>query len=138
MKEILLQYMLIIFLVIGIGYLLYLLKDRGMELYEDYFGLTYAILNTLQSDERGRQNIKRILRTVGEAVRFIEIEYFNESNEKKETEAVKLVYELLQEDGFESPIDEQSIRYIIRISSAMLPCKKEIAELKQLDENNKS
>ncbi len=109
-----------------------------MELYEDYFGLTYAILNTLQSDERGRQNIKRILRTVGEAVRFIEIEYFNESNEKKETEAVKLVYELLQEDGFESPIDEQSIRYIIRISSAMLPCKKEIAELKQLDENNKS
>lgn len=138
MKEILLQYMLIIFLVIGIGYLLYLLKDRGMELYEDYFGLTYAILNTLQSDERGRQNIKRILRTVGEVVRFIEIEYFNESNEKKETEAVKLVYELLQEDGFESPIDEQSIRYIIRISSAMLPCKKEIAELKQLDENNKS
>lgn len=138
MKEILLQYMLIIFLVIGIGYLLYLLKDRGMELYEDYFGLTYAILNTLQSDERGTQNIKRILRIVGEVVRFIEIEYFNEPNEKKEMEAVKLVHELLEEAGFESPIDEQSIRYIIRISSAMLPCKAEISELKELDENKRS
>lgn len=138
MKEILLQYMLIIFLVIGIGYLLYLLKDRGIELYEDYFGLTYALLNTLQSDERGTQNIKRILRIVGEVVRFIEIEYFNEPNEKKEMEAVKLVHELLEEAGFESPIDEQSIRYIIRISSAMLPCKAEISELKELDENKRS
>lgn len=138
MKEILLQYMLIIFLVIGIGYLIYLIRDRGIELYEDYFGLTYALLNTLQSDERGTQNIKRILRIVGEVVRFIEIEYFNEPNEKKEMEAVKLVHELLEEAGFESPIDEQSIRYIIRISSAMLPCKAEISELKELDENKRS
>lgn len=138
MKEVLLQYMLIVFVVVGIGYLLYLIKDRGIQLYEDYFGLSYAILNTLQSDEKGKENSKIILRIVGEVVRFIELEYFDEPNDKKETEAVKLVYELLKEAGFESPIDEKSIRYIIRTCSAMLPSKKEIKELKQNKEKKES
>ncbi|CAM2817459.1 hypothetical protein HAHI6034_04665 [Hathewaya histolytica] len=137
MRAILLQYMLIIFLVIGIGYVFYLIKDKSIELHNDYFGFNYSILNTLKSDECNRSNIKTILKIIGEVVKYIEIEYFNEPNDKKEDEAVKLVYELVKEAGFESPIDDISIRYLIRISVAMLPSKQEFREFREDKKNNK-
>ena len=130
MKEIIFQYALVILLVFGLGYLIYIIKDKGLQLFEDYFGFTYAILNTLQSDESTKENMKNILRMVSEAVRYVEVEFLNSPNEIKEQKALKLSRSIIKNAGFESHIDDNSIRYLIRICAAMLPCKQDVQNKK--------
>jgi len=121
MVQIIIQYVLVILLVVGLGYLAYLLKDKKINIKDDYFGLAYAILNTLKSDEATSANIKKIIRAVSEGVKFVEDNYKNVDNAIKEEEALKLIRESIDALGFESPIDESSIRYLIRIAASMLP-----------------
>lgn len=137
MGEIIFQYILIVVLILGLGYLIYLVKDRGTELFEDYFGLTYAILNTLQSDESTKENIKIILRMVSQVVSYIEVEFLSMNNVDKEEVALKVCREAIQQYGFESPIDDNSIRYLIRVSSAMNPTKEDIKQGKIISDHSK-
>lgn len=137
MGEMIFQYVLIVILILGLGYLIYLIKDRGTELFEDYFGLTYAILNTLQSDESTKENIKAILRVVSQIVSYVEIEFLNMDNLDKEEIALKICREAIQHYGFESPIDDNSIRYLIRISSAMSPAKEVVKQGKVIGNDSK-
>ena len=121
MVQIIIQYLLVILLVVGLGYLAYLLKDKKINIKDDYFGLAYAILSTLQSDEATNANVKKIIRAVAEGVKFVEDNYKNADNSVKEDEALKLIRESIDALGFKSPIDESSIRYLIRIAASMLP-----------------
>lgn len=123
MQGIILQYVLIVFLVVGIGYLLYLLKDKGVTIKDDYFGITLSILNTLSEEDATPENIKKILRAVSKAVNYVESNCKNEPNIIKEEKALDMAKEIIIGLNLNSPITEDSIRNIIRLAAAFLPPK---------------
>jgi len=125
MEYIILQYVCIALLVVGVGYLLYLLKEKESKFKEDYFGITYSILRTLRDKEITYENVKRILRIISKIVLYIEDNYKNQDNKLKEDKALQLAREALKELKFKRTIDDDSIRYIIRLSAAMLPVANE-------------
>ncbi|WP_027625891.1 hypothetical protein [Clostridium lundense] len=123
MPSIILQYVLIVFLVVGIGYLLYLLKDKGITIKDDYFGITLYILNTLTEQDATPENVKKILRAVSKAVNYVESNYKDEPNNIKEIKALEMAKEMINALNLSSPIPDESIIYLIRISAALLPPK---------------
>lgn len=123
MSSIVFQYILIVFLVVGIAYLVYLLKDRGVGIKDDYFGIASFILSTLSQDEATPENVKMIIRAVGKAVEFVEVNYKDEDNVMKEDTAMELSKEALAALNLINPLPEDSIRYIIRLAAALLPKK---------------
>lgn len=124
MSDIIIQYVLIVLLIVGLSYFVYLIKDKGIVIKEDYFGITYTILRDLIDIEATPENIKKILRTVFEAVSFVESNYRDEPNEIKEEKALILGREAVDNLGFESEIEEDSFRYIVRICATLMPSKK--------------
>lgn len=121
MEYIILQYVSIVLLVVGVGYLFYLLKEKECKFNEDYFGITYSILRTLTDTEITSENVKKILRIVSKIVLNVEDNYKDEDNKVKEDKALQLAREALQELKFKRNIDDDSIRYMIRLSAALLP-----------------
>lgn len=121
MDYIILQYVSIVLLVVGVGYLMYLLKEKESKFNEDYFGITYSVLRTLKDTEITYENVKKILRIISKTVLYIEDNYKNEENKLKEDKALELARETLKELKFKRTIDDDSIRYIIRLSAALLP-----------------
>ena len=89
MAEIIIQYVLILLLVTGLGYLVYLLKDKDINIKEDYFGLAYVILGCLSASEATPENAKRIIRIVSDVVQYVETNYKNSENTFKEEKAIK-------------------------------------------------
>lgn len=137
MSEMVLSYVLIVILITGLGYLLYLLKDKGINISEDYFGLSYSVLNTLQSDEETTDNKKTIIRMVSQVVYFIEKEFMHMKDTDKENLATKISKDAIKKLGFESPIDEKSIRFLIRIIVASMASKNDLLEDKKISDENK-
>lgn len=123
MSSIALQYILIILLVIGLAYFVYLLKDKGVGIKDDYFGIASFVLSTLSKDEATPENIKKIIRAVGKAVEYVEINFKEEDNIMKEDTAMELSKEALAALNLTNPLPEDSIRYIIRLAAALLPKK---------------
>lgn len=121
MLQIILEYVLIVLLVVGLGYLIYLFKDKGVSIKEDYFGIAYSILSTLGAQEETPDNVKKILRAVSDAVSFIEANYKNEDNMTKEEKAVELSRDSINALNFKSEISDESIVYLIRLASAFMP-----------------
>jgi hypothetical protein len=128
MEYIIIQYVSIALLVVGLGYLWYLLKEKECKFNEDYFGITYSILRTLTDTEITPENVKKILRIISKIVLSIEDNYKYEDNKVKEDKALQLAREALKELKFKRNIDDDSIRYMIRLSAALLPATNE-AEL---------
>ncbi|MDW8799741.1 hypothetical protein P8V03_01060 [Clostridium sp. A1-XYC3] len=123
MTYIVIQYVFVVLLVVGVGYLLYLLKEKGHKFNEDYFGITHSILNSLGQEERTPDNVKSILRLVSKAVTYVEDNYKNEDNAIKEDKALQLAKEAMTELNFRRVIDDDNIRCIIRIAAALLTKK---------------
>lgn len=121
MTEIILQYVLVVLLILGLSYLIYLLKDKGITIKEDYYGITYSILNFLTYEEAAPENVKKVLRSVSKAVNYVEVYYKNEENHIKEEKALVLAKESIHQLNFESKPNEESLRYIIRIATSILP-----------------
>ena len=121
MAQLITQYVLIIFLVLGFAYLIYLLDNRDVIAYDDYFGINYCILNNLVGDEATSENVKKIIRIVSESVRYVEINYKDEENSFKEEKALSHARYAINSLNLSSAIEDESIRYIIRIASACLP-----------------
>ena len=121
MAYIIIQYVSIALLVVGVGYLLYLLKEKETKIKEDYFGITYSLLSSLGETEGTAENVKKILRVISKAVLYIEDNYKNEQNKVKEDKAFQLSKETLKELKLIKTIDDDSIRYIIRLSAALMP-----------------
>ncbi|WP_291633800.1 hypothetical protein [Clostridium sp.] len=121
MADIIIQYVLIVLLVTGIGYLAYLLKDRDINIKDDYFGLANIILGSLVDSESTPENEKKIIRIISKAVQYVETNYKNSENSFKEKEAIKLTKEDIRLMNFESNIDDESIKYLTRLAAAVLP-----------------
>lgn len=121
MDYIIIQYVSIVLLVVGVGYLLYLLKEKESKFNEDYFGITYGMLRSLNDTDMTYENVKKILRIISKAVLYIEDNYKNEDNKVKEDKALQFSKEALKELKFRGSIDDDSIRYIIRLYAAFLP-----------------
>lgn len=121
MAYIIIQYVSVALLVVSVGYLLYLLKEKEPKFNEDYFGITYSILSSLGDIEGTSENVKKVLRVISKTVLFIEDNYRNEDNKFKEDTALKIAKESLRELKLRRTIDDDSIRYIIRLSAALLP-----------------
>lgn len=121
MAYIIIQYVSVALLVVSVGYLLYLLKEKEPKFNEDYFGITYSILSSLGDIEGTSENVKKVLRVISKTVLFTEDNYRNEDNKFKEDTALKIAKESLRELKLRRTIDDDSIRYIIRLSAALLP-----------------
>lgn len=126
MEYIILQYVCIALLVVGLGYLLYLLKEKESKFNEDYFGITYSILRTLTDTEITSENVKKILRIISKIVLYVEDNYKNEDNKVKEDKALQSARDALKELNFKRAIDDDSIRYIIRLSAAVQPAANKV------------
>lgn len=121
MDVMILQYVLIVLLVVGVGYLLYLLKERNVSISEDYFGIASSMLSMLESNESTPENIKSVLRLVSKVVKHIEESYKDSDNSFKEQRAVEMVEEGLKAFNFSSPIPDDSVVCLVRLAVAMLP-----------------
>jgi len=121
MMEIIIQYVLIVLLVTGLGYLAYLLKDKDTNIKDDYFGFASVILGALTSSEGTTENAKIIIRIVSKAVLYVETNYKNSENTFKEEEAIKMAKEGTNLLDIKSNIDNESLKYLIRLAAALLP-----------------
>lgn len=121
MAEVVIQYILILLLVTGLGYLIYLLKDNDINYKEDYFGLAYVILGSLTTSESTPENAKRIIRIISVVVNFIESNFRNSENNIKEEKAVNMAKDAISLLDFKSNIDDESLKYLIRLAAAILP-----------------
>ncbi|MGV8982722.1 hypothetical protein [Clostridium sp.] len=121
MSEILIQYVLILLLVAGLGYLVYLLRDNDINFREDYYGLDYVILGSLSAEESTAEITKKILRIISDQVQYVEINYKNSANTFKEQEAIEKSKETISLMNFKSKIDNDSLKYLIRLAVALLP-----------------
>jgi len=121
MVEIIIQYVLIVLLIAGLGYLAYLLKDKELNLKDDYFGLAYVILGSLATSESTPENAKKIIRIVSKAVQFVENNYRNSENTLKEKEAIKIAKNWTTSLNFQINVDDESLKYLVRIAAALLP-----------------
>ena len=121
MTEIIIQYTLIVLLVIGLGYLVYLLRDKDIEIKDDYFGLANVILGSLIASEATPENVKKIIRVVSGAVQYVEANYKNSENTFKEELAIKMAKDASSLLNFQSKIDSESLKYLIRLAAALLP-----------------
>jgi hypothetical protein len=126
--EIIIQYVLIVLLVTGLGYLVYLLKDKGINIKEDYFGFAYVILGSLLASEATPQNIKLIIRIVSAAVKYVETNYKNSENTFKEEEAIRMAKSDIGLLGFQNKVDDESIKYLTRLAAASLPPTNKVIE----------
>lgn len=133
MLEIIIEYVLIVLLVIGLGYLIYLLKDKGIDLKEDYFGLAYVLLGSLSTIESTPLNVKKIIRAISEAVQYVEINYKDSENIFKEEEALKICKEAISLLNFKSEVDDESLKYLIRLAATLLPPTNKLQD--KADEN---
>ncbi|MBU3126715.1 hypothetical protein LGL55_02930 [Clostridium tagluense] len=121
MVDIVIQYVLILLLVVGLGYLVYLLKDKDINLREDYFGLAYVIFGGLSASESTPENEKRIIRIISSIVQHVESNYKNSENTFKEEKAINMAKDAISLLNLESNIDRESLKYIIRLAAALLP-----------------
>lgn len=121
MSTLILEYVLIVLLVLGVGYLIYLLKDRGTIIKEDYYGITGSILSMLEDKDAECENVKSILRQVSKAVNFVELNLKNEDNKLKQEKTLEMARNLILELNLNTEIPDESIIYIIRLSTALLP-----------------
>ena len=128
MVEIIIQYVLIVLLVTGLGYLVYLLKDKDINIKDDYFGLAYVILGSLAAGEATPENVKKIIRIISDAVQYVETNYKNGENIFKEEKAIKMAKDAISLLGFQSNIDGESLKYLIRLAAALLPPTNKIVE----------
>ena len=123
MAQLIIQYVLVICLVFGLFYLVYLLKDKGVEVQEDYFGITHTIFASLEKDEATPENTKKIFRTITQVVSYVEENYIGEDNSLKENKALILAKEDLGALNLKSTISIENIRYMIRMACSFMPSK---------------
>lgn len=116
MAEILIQYAVIAALIIGVFYLVYILKEKNTEISEDYYGIARSILSSLSLSDITSDNIKKILRVVSDVVNYIEVNYKDASDKEKEDRAVVMSLDAIEALGFTNKIEEISIRELIRLS----------------------
>ena len=121
MATIIIQYVLIVLLVMGFGYLAYLLKDKDNNLKDDYFGFASVILGSLVSSDSTPENAKIILRIISRVVQYVEINYRNSDNALKEEKAIELAKDSTDLLGFKKKIDDESLKCLIRVAAALLP-----------------
>ena len=121
MLQLLLQYVLIVALVIGIGYLIYIIKEKDVNISDDYYGIANTILNGLLSSEATPAIVKNILRVISDAVHYVEDNLNNADNQTKENEALNMVKDALKVLNLKSIIDDDSIRFLIRLACGFLP-----------------
>jgi len=128
MVEIIIQYVLIVLLVTGLGYLAYLLKDKEKNLKDDYFGFAYVILGSLDTSESTPENAKKILGIISEVVQYVETNYKYSENTLKEEEAIKIAKDATSLLNFKRNIDNESLKYLIRLAVALLPSTNKIID----------
>lgn len=120
MGIIIFQYILLVLLIVGIAYFMYLIKEKEEQIKDDYYGITYNLLTFLDDDESTVENVKKVLRTVRECVNFVEENFKNESNIEKEEKAISISKEAIENLNFNREIDDESLICIIRLATAFM------------------
>ena len=120
MLQTILQYLFIIALVVGVVYFFYLIKEKGENIDENYFGITYSILDTLLGKELTYENVKSILRIVSQSVYYVEINMKEFEDQKKEDIALSMIIESVKKIDLRHPLSDNSIRYLIRLSCGFM------------------
>lgn len=120
MGIIIFQYILLVLLIVGIAYFMYLIREKEEQIKDDYYGITYNLLTFLDDNESTSENVKKVLRTVGECVNFVEENFKNQSNIEKEEKAISISKEAIENLNFNRKIDDESLICIIRLATAFM------------------
>ncbi|MFL0250053.1 hypothetical protein ACJDT4_06425 [Clostridium neuense] len=113
-------YILLVMLVIGLGYMFYLSKEKDIEIKEDYFGLNFSVFNTIKNEEYNKENIKTIFKIIKDSIMYVEDNYKFDINLRKENIALMISKDEIKKLKLKSKIDDESIRAIIRIGCAFM------------------
>lgn len=113
-------YILLVMLVIGLGYIFYLWKEKDIEIREDYYGLNFNVFNTIKNEEYSKENIKAILKIIKNSIIYVEENHKFDINLRKENIALKISKDEISKLNLKSKIDDESVRIIIRIGCAFM------------------
>ncbi|MBC8061465.1 MAG: hypothetical protein H7Y18_12480 [Clostridiaceae bacterium] len=120
MLQTILPFLFFVALVVGFVYFFYLIKEKGENIDENYFGITYSILDTLLGKELTYENVKNILRIVSECVYYVESNMKELEDQKKENIALSMIVESTKKLDLRYPLSDNSIRYLIRLSCGFM------------------
>lgn len=120
MLQTILEYLFVIAVVVGFVYFFYRIKEKALDIDENYFGITYSILDTLLGKELTYENVKGILRIVSECVYNVETNNKEAQDQKKEDIALSMIIESVKKINLRHPLSSNSIRYLIRLSCGFM------------------
>lgn len=118
--EIILQVVGILVVIFGVAYLIQYTKKNKVIVDEDYLNLTYQIAQLIEGSLATDTQVKQVTRLVMKTVKYIELEMKNAPNPEKEDAAVALVKEGLSAIPLKKPLQEETIRQIIRLACLFL------------------
>lgn len=113
-------YSALVILIIGISYIIYLSKEKDVELQEDYYGLNFNVFHTIKKEEYNEKIIKKILKIIKSSINFVENNYKLEKNYLKENKALEISKGEIKKLNLKSKIDDESIRALIRLGCVFM------------------
>ncbi|WP_234120262.1 hypothetical protein [Clostridium hydrogenum] len=113
-------YSALVVLIIGISYIIYLFKEKDVELQEDYYGLNFNVFHTIKKEEYNEKIIKKILKIIKSSINFVENNYKLEKNYLKENKALEISKGEIKKLNLKSKIDDESIRALIRLGCVFM------------------
>lgn len=118
--EIILQIIGILVVVFGGAAGFWYIKRKNIVIDEDYFKLANQIATLIDGSIKDDNQLKQITRTVMKTVQWVEANMTNAPNDIKEDTAVDMFKEALKALNLKKPLDDQTIRQIIRIACMFL------------------
>lgn len=115
MGETILQYSILILTIVCLGYLFVVMESRGSK-EADYYGLNQSSFSTLTSDECNKDNLEKILSIIWLSAKEVMDENKTIDEGELENKIINLSRIKILENGFNSNIDENSLRYMARLS----------------------
>ncbi|MEG2353646.1 MAG: hypothetical protein RSB70_03265 [Clostridium sp.] len=119
MGETILQYSLLIMLLICIGYL-FIVIEVNVKKTSDYYGLNQCNFSTLRSDECSKENLDNILSIIFISTKEIMNSNNSINEDDIEIKSIHLSRIKILENQFNSTIDENSLRCMVRLSMLFL------------------
>jgi hypothetical protein len=116
------QVLVVLLLVIGGIYAAGLIKSKGLK--TNKLDILLLINSFIASNVLEGDQAKEVSRAIGSAVRFVEVNMKDCTNEEKEDAAVSMVLDVLESLNLGKEVDVDTLKNIISIAVSFLPATK--------------
>lgn len=115
-----LEYSMLVILVVGFAYIIYLFKEKDAEVKEDYYGLNFRVFHTIKNEEYNEELIKALMKIIKDNIKYVENNYLTYGSIEKENKALELTKKKIKTMGLKSKVDDESLRVIIRLGCVFM------------------